>query len=364
MSGMVRCAHFGDHPALAFSEFDSTLTPTCLLAGFKTHISTSTMVGAAYGWWGVSDQGMSIESSLLAAGLCSVSGMLPDLDSDSGVPLRETSMFVAAIAPMLMIDRFRDMGLTHEAMALAAMLIYVAIRFVAVEFFKRYTVHRGMWHSIPAALVAGLMAYMVMPCPSEAIRVYKSLAVFVGFMTHLILDEIWSLDFSRGRLRVKSSFGTALKFFGNNWWANVSVWAKLALLIYFAHGDHEILDRLRHRVRLDREQYAIPEPGPMTVFPASPPAWADAPASPPSWTRSPDSFYRHQQPPASSGNGFAPGSGVEPANRFDSAGRPWQANPGVRMPPPGYQSRPADVPAGEVANPNFGYPALPRNARR
>lgn len=328
------------------------------------------MVGAAYGWWGVSDQGMSIESSLLAAGLCSVSGMLPDLDSDSGVPLRETSMFVAAIAPMLMIDRFRDMGLSHEAMALAAMLIYVAIRFVAVEFFKRYTVHRGMWHSIPAALIAGLMAYMVMPCPSEAIRVYKSLAVFVGFMTHLILDEIWSLDFSRGRLRVKSSFGTALKFFGNNWWANVSVWAKLAVLIYFAHGDHEILDRLRQRVRLDREQYAIPEPGPMTVFPAAPPGWTEMPASQPSWTRSPDPFDRYQQAPPSGGNGFSPPGGFGPASGPGPTGgpgpafAPWQTNPDGRVPPPGYWSRPSDVPAGQVASPNFGSPALPQNARR
>jgi hypothetical protein len=81
--------------------------------------------------------------------------MLPDLDSDSGVPLREMSMFWAAVVPMLMIDRFRDLGLSTEAMAVAAMLIYVAIRFIAVEFFKRYTVHRGMWHSLPAAASSG-----------------------------------------------------------------------------------------------------------------------------------------------------------------------------------------------------------------
>lgn len=226
------------------------------------------MVGVAYGYWGVTSQGMSIESGLLAGGLCSVAGMLPDLDSDSGIPLRETSLFIAAIAPMLMIDRFRDMGLTHEAMALAAMLVYIGIRFVAVEFFRRYTVHRGMWHSIPAAVAAGLGAYLIMPCPSEAMRVYKSLAVFVGFMTHLILDEIWSLDFSRGRMRVKKSFGTALKFFGNDWWANFSVWAKLGLLCYVAWSDHAILDRLRQRVRLDRERDVIPQPGWIPVGPA------------------------------------------------------------------------------------------------
>ncbi len=184
--------------------------------------------------------------------------MLPDLDSDSGIPLRETSMFAAAVIPMLMIDRFRDLGLSHEAMALAAMLIYVAIRFVAVEFFKRYTVHRGMWHSIPAAASVGLLAYLVMPCPSESIRIYKSGAVVLGFMVHLVMDEIWSIDIRRG-FRLKKSFGTALKFFGNSSLANVSVYAKLILLAYLAIGDHDITERVRARTRLDSPYIAQPQ---------------------------------------------------------------------------------------------------------
>lgn len=214
------------------------------------------MVGAGYAYWGVSTQGMSIETGLLAAALCSVSGMLPDLDSDSGVPLRETSMFVAAIAPMLMIDRFQDLGMSHEAMALGAFAVYIAIRFIAVEFFKRYTVHRGMWHSLPAAASAGLAAYLVMPCPIESVRIFKSFAVFVGFMTHLVMDEIWSIDMRNARL--KRSFGTALKFFGNNALANLSAYAKLFLLVYLVWGDQSIHERLRERFRFDRPYIARP----------------------------------------------------------------------------------------------------------
>lgn len=331
-------------------------------------------MGVAYGYWGVVDQGMSIESGLLAGGLCSVSGMLPDLDSDSGVPLRETSMFLAAIAPMLMIDRWRDMGLTHESMALAAMLIYVAIRFVAVEFFKRYTVHRGMWHSIPAALIAGIIAYLLMPSPSEAIRVYKSLAVFVGFMTHLILDEIWSLDFSRGRFRTKKSFGTALKFFGNRWWVNVSVYAKLGLLIYLAHGDHAILDRLRQRIRLDREQYAAPQPQPFPsesfpsgAFPSyapwggesTTPAVGGAVGGAAPWYSPPNS---DQSPPIQS----------PPQNQMVPQPQPWPPQPSWGQPPawsgqPQPQNQPQNQPqwpepdrsGSRVAAPPARSPALP-----
>ncbi|MGV3483910.1 MAG: metal-dependent hydrolase [Planctomycetaceae bacterium] len=232
------------------------------MAGFKTHITGSTAVGAAYGYWGVFQQGMSLESGILAAGLCSVAGMLPDLDSDSGIPLRETSMFAAATVPMLMIERFRELNLSHETMALAAMLIYVAIRFIVVELFRRYTVHRGMWHSIPAAASCGMLAYLIMPCPAESIRVYKSIAVVLGFMVHLVLDEIWSIDVRRGRLRLKKSFGTALKFWGDNAWANLTVYAKLALLVYLAWGDKDMHERIRQRARTEIHYLAAPRDDP------------------------------------------------------------------------------------------------------
>lgn len=202
---------------------------------------------------------MSIESSLIAGGLCSVAGMLPDLDSDSGIPLRETSMFAAAVVPMLMIERFRDLDLSHESMALAAMLIYMFIRFVVVEFFKRFTVHRGMWHSIPAAAVAGMVAYLAMPSLNESVRVYKALAVVLGFFVHLILDEIWSIDFKRGGFRLKSSFGTALKFFGDSSLLNIALYAQLFLLVYLAWGDQGIIERLRERSRHDTMYIARPD---------------------------------------------------------------------------------------------------------
>ena len=243
-------------------EFRRTPLPCRAVADFKSHITGSSLVGIGYGYWGVTTQSMSIESGIVAGGLCAVSGMLPDLDSDSGIPLRETSMFIAAVMPMLMIDRFRDLGLSNEAMAVAAMLVYIAIRFVAVEFFKRYTVHRGMWHSLPAALSAGLIAYLVMPCQTESARVYKSLAVVLGFTVHLTMDEIWSVDTSGG-LRLKKSFGTALKFFGDNAMANLSVYGKLALLSYLAWGDSGIAERIRTRSQLERTYIAQPRPDPI-----------------------------------------------------------------------------------------------------
>src|SRR5688572_11826556 len=70
-----------------------------LMAGFQTHIAASTITGVGYGVWGY-HCGAPIETCVLAGGLCSVSGMLPDLDSDSGRPVQEISSFAAAVMPM------------------------------------------------------------------------------------------------------------------------------------------------------------------------------------------------------------------------------------------------------------------------
>ncbi len=78
------------------------------MADFKTHISTSTVLGIAYG--GMMNVGLNVpvEHCLVSAGLCSVAGMLPDLDSDSGIPFRETLCFVSVMVPMLLLRRFQS----------------------------------------------------------------------------------------------------------------------------------------------------------------------------------------------------------------------------------------------------------------
>lgn len=222
------------------------------MAGFRTHITTSTVLGVGYAAAGAY-LGMPLESCMLAGGLCSVSGMLPDLDSDSGTPVREMSSFVAAIVPMLMVERFQNFGWSRETMALAAMLIYIGIRFGLVEFFKRYTVHRGMWHSIPACLTCGLLTFLIVAGEDLNLRLFKSGGVVLGFMSHLVLDEIWSINVRSGRLNIKRSFGTALKFWGKDSWANFSTYAKLMLLVVMAVGDPMLMNRFGYHTHFGTE---------------------------------------------------------------------------------------------------------------
>lgn len=212
------------------------------MADFKTHMTVSTATGAVLAVAG-GQMGMPLTTCILAGGLCSVSGMLPDLDSDSGRPLREATTLGAAVVPMLMVERFQRMDLNHESMVLAAACVYILIRFFLAEIFRRYTVHRGMWHSVPAALIAGMVAFLIMSSEDIRLRMFKTLAVVLGFLSHLILDEIWSVDYRRGKYSFKNSFGTALKLWGHNSWANYMTYGKLALISLLVWQDEGFMAR-------------------------------------------------------------------------------------------------------------------------
>jgi len=217
------------------------------MSSFQTHITTSTLLGIAYGGAGYATGEFPLPACLLAGGLCSLAGMLPDLDSDSGVPIRETMAFAAAVTPMLMMDRLQQLGLSHESMVVAGGCIYLLVRFGVAGLMKRYTVHRGMWHSLPAAAIAGLLAFLICASPDMRLRLFKSLAVVLGFMSHLVLDELASFTIRRGRPRLKKSFGSALKLYSRNGWANISTYGKLLILIGLALGDPVLMEHLEQR---------------------------------------------------------------------------------------------------------------------
>lgn len=211
-----------------------------LVADFKTHITTSTMLGVGYGVIGYSYCQVPLPHCVVAGTLCGVAGMLPDLDSDSGIPIRETLCFVSVLIPTLLWERFAQLGWPAEFIVFAAVLLYLAIRFGLGPLFRKYTVHRGMWHSIPAALIAGLVTYLFGMSTDFGVRVFKAWAVVLGFVSHLMLDEIYSVDW-RGR-RIKKSMGTAMKWFGPSLWGNVSAYGKLALLVLLALGDSALMN--------------------------------------------------------------------------------------------------------------------------
>ena len=201
------------------------------MANFPTHISTSAVLGAAYGTTAHVVYGMPLPSCLLSAGLFTIGGVLPDVDSDNAVILRELIAFVSAVIPFLLLDHFRSLGWPQESIVVASGLLYIMIRFGVGEIIRRLTVHRGMWHSVPTALIVGSVIYLLCACPDWHIRMLKTASIVVGFLWHLILDEIYAVESGSRGVRIKRSFGTAFKFFGSNPMANVWAYTNLAGMI-------------------------------------------------------------------------------------------------------------------------------------
>ncbi|MGR9114542.1 MAG: metal-dependent hydrolase, partial [Gammaproteobacteria bacterium] len=80
--------------------------------------------------------------------------------------------------------------------------------------FQKLTVHRGVFHSLLGAIFFGLLTtcishYFLRWSVLEAW--FNGLFLVFGFLVHLCLDELFSVDLANGRM--KKSFGTALKLF-------------------------------------------------------------------------------------------------------------------------------------------------------
>lgn len=216
------------------------------MADFYTHVTTSSVLGIGYAGMGLA-MGMPVETSLVAGGLCGISGMLPDLDSDSGIPVREAMGFAAGVIPMLLVDRFQALGMPYDRMVLLTAALYFVIRFAGAGLLGRFSVHRGMFHSIPAMFIFAGLAFLICGCPNTQVRYFKAGAVLFGVFSHLLLDEIYSIEWRGGMWRFKRSFGTALKLWGKDPWANVSTYAKLLVVAVLVTGEPGVMQYVESR---------------------------------------------------------------------------------------------------------------------
>ncbi|MCC5881361.1 MAG: metal-dependent hydrolase [Halomonas sp.] len=183
------------------------------MADFRTHLGVAAIGGAvlAHGGWqvGLWDpwQGAAV-FALVAFG-----GILPDIDADSSKAIRLIFNLLAVpsvVAGALLLQSRLAPG--HLLVVCGA--LYLVVRYLAGGVFSRFTVHRGIWHSQLAAVLCGLAAtalsYQLLDQPARLAWVH-GIAVSLGFVIHLLLDEIYSVDLTGARM--KRSFGTAMKPF-------------------------------------------------------------------------------------------------------------------------------------------------------
>ena len=184
------------------------------MAGYREHISVSGILGAAYGCAAVFMLGFSVVQAAIAGVFTWVAGMLPDLDSESGRPIQELSGLTAAMAPLILMQHVHDLGMNSDRAMLCGMLTYAAVRYGGAWLLGKLTVHRGMFHSIPALLIASELTYLSYHSDEIRVRILMGVGVGIGFLSHLVLDEMYSVQWSGSKIKLAKSAGSALKFFG------------------------------------------------------------------------------------------------------------------------------------------------------
>jgi len=225
--------------------------------GFQAHITGSSIVGIGYATAAWYVGGMHPLTCVLGGAVCAVAGMLPDLDSGSDEPMRESLAFAAAIVPLLLLPRLQEVGLPMEAIILLGAAIYMAIRFGAAWLLEHYSVQRGMLHSLPAAAIAGQVTFLAFSHDDPLRHYFIASAVVLGFLTHLVLDEIWSVRLGLFGARVKKAFGTAMKFYGPVVWSNIVTYVLVIALGLLAASDAARGER-RSLARQQMQQAARP----------------------------------------------------------------------------------------------------------
>ncbi|HOB63022.1 MAG TPA: metal-dependent hydrolase [Candidatus Competibacteraceae bacterium] len=143
--------------------------------------------------------------------LGTIGGLLPDIDSPTSIPIRIALMVMAVVAGFLVVFTF---GARYSLVELIVLWLgcFLLIRYGLLNLFDRATAHRGLVHSIPAAVGFGLITVLIAYHAFGSSITHAWLCgsfVTLGFIVHLLLDEFYSVDLS-GKKLLKSSFGTAL----------------------------------------------------------------------------------------------------------------------------------------------------------
>lgn len=205
------------------------------MANYREHITVSSLLGLGYGLGAVMAFRFTPLQGVLAACFTGVAGMLPDLDSDNGRPVREMFGLLGAVAPLLLVNRVvAALGLPGdpETIMLVIVALYVLIRYGGAALVSRLSVHRGMFHSLPALIIAAEAVYLAYPGPRPEVRLLMAGGVALGFLSHLLLDELHSVHVKDRRLQLKRSSGTALKWSGDRIIPNAFSYTLMLTLAY------------------------------------------------------------------------------------------------------------------------------------
>ena len=162
-----------------------------------------------------------------------IGSLSPDIDLEYSRPAKFMRFFIYIISALLAsafaiiyhnnIVEFLPL-LNNVFYSIGAMVILSFLTvFIGFKLFYMNVVHRGIIHSIPFTILVSILIFETLNFLSLSISLIENLELnnmliasffTIGFLVHLILDETYSINIME--MRVKSSFGTALKIIDKN----------------------------------------------------------------------------------------------------------------------------------------------------
>ncbi|MEN2495210.1 MAG: hypothetical protein TECD_01129 [Hyphomicrobiaceae bacterium hypho_1] len=183
------------------------------VANFGTHISAGFVVIGAIATITLAADVISKECLLTITTAGVVGSILPDIDHKES---RSSQAFFSALA---LVISFSVLTLNIDEYSVVEIWLlwlfsFILVRYAAATLFHLFSYHRGVWHSLLAAfffwfIATNIFYYFINY--DEVVAWCSGGFVFIGYLTHLILDELFSVDLM-GR-RLKASFGSALKLY-------------------------------------------------------------------------------------------------------------------------------------------------------
>ncbi len=181
------------------------------MANFNTHFTVASTASAVVSATLLSMEVVTPEQAVIAFGVGTLGGLLPDVDSSHSTSIK-VGFNVLSLLMTIMFIFVKSPTYSLVEMGIVASLVFVGIRYAFLEFFRKISKHRGMFHSIPVAFIWGIvvasMCQWFFDLNSLVSWVYGFMITF-GYLVHLILDETYSVDL--GNRRMKKSAGTAFK---------------------------------------------------------------------------------------------------------------------------------------------------------
>lgn len=187
------------------------------MANFSMHIGAGTVQAGVLATLTLAADVVAPEN-LVAVTLAGVLGsVLPDIDLKDSRASKLMFAGLGVFSSFVVLFAFAEHYSVVELMALWLGTL-VAVRYGLHALFHRLSVHRGVWHSLLAGLfwagaTAIVMRYVL--GRHEGVAWLGAGFLFLGYLQHLVLDEIYSVDVMNRR--IKSSFGTALKIYDSRY---------------------------------------------------------------------------------------------------------------------------------------------------